>query len=258
MTDKKFTIGIDTTADTSGAERAADAIETVVDKSKELDSESAATGFGGMLDGVPERAQESATALNSVAGQTREVGKAVEDLTEAARKQTVAEKDQTDALKQGAATEKEKRANERADQVAADVRKVKQLQIAQVVGTVTQGLAGAAAKAREFADATRGVDKNLSGNLESVAAGLESIDGAATGAAAGFLVGGPVGAIIGGIAGLAAPTLKKGVDDLFKSLDNLAEAKGISAGLPAKIEAAKKALKLEDQAEQWEQHQGCD
>lgn len=253
MSDKKFTIGIETTADTSGANKTVEAIDAVIDKSKELEPKGPVTGFGGMLDGVPERAEESATALDSLADKTDNVKKSVEDLTEATKKQTAAEKDQVGALKQGAAVEKERRDSDRADQVAQDVRKVKQLQIAQAVGTVAQGLAGAAAKAREFADATRGVDKNLSGNLESVATGLESIGGAATGAAAGFAVGGPVGAIIGGIAGLAAPTLKKGVDDLFKSLDNLAEAKGVSAGLPAKIEAVKKALKLEDQAKQWEQ-----
>lgn len=199
--------------------------------------------------------QAAVAALKQKIAARVQAAKAAEVEAVATKKAAAEQRSETAAIKEDARqrrlAEQQRRTEDRADDQAANVRRIRQNQIAQGVSFAAQQAAGAAQTLRELRDAAKGMDEELANNIGAVADGFDSLQGAIAGAATGFQAGGPAGAIIGGIVGLAAPQLKTAVDELAESLNRVGEAKAIEAGMPARIEAIKKALDVKEAAASW-------
>ncbi len=147
--------------------------------------------------------------------------------------------------------DQQRRADERAEDQAGNVRRIKQNQIAQGIAFAAQQAAGATQTLRQLSESAKSLDEGLANNLGNLANGFGSLQQGIQGAASGWTAGGPAGAIVGGITGLAAPWLKEALDELGISLETLGEATAIQADMPARIEAIKKAMNMEKAAESW-------
>ena len=199
--------------------------------------------------------REAVALLKRKVAERVEAAKAAEREAEAVKRQVEetrraakVEKEREDARKRA---EQEQRAASRAEEQANNVREIKLRQIAQGVAFAAQQFGGAAQQIRQVADAARELDPELGDTFDTITTGIDGIQSAVAGAATGFTAGGPVGAIIGGLTGLAAPSLKKEIDGLVQSLEGLAESQAVSAGLPARIEAVRRALDVKEAAASW-------
>ncbi len=242
--DRDVKIRINTEGDPSGAEEVKDALENVTDAA--ADAADAINPMS-MPDLGPERVEETAEALDDVTSSASKAGEELADLRGETEKLARAEKERNEQEQQAA---EERRKREREEGQAADVRRIKHLQVAQVAGQLGRALGEASRGMREFSEVARGVDPDLAGKIDSVATGLDGVSAAAQGAAAGMVFG-PFGAIIGGTAAGGFSLLGKEVDGLMQSLTRLAEAKAVSAEMPARIEAVRKALDMKAAAESW-------
>lgn len=74
MADKKVRIGIETTANTSGAEKTVDALDDVVDKGKELETALDKVDSGG-LPAIPAQAKKAAAEVKEVVKESAKLGK---------------------------------------------------------------------------------------------------------------------------------------------------------------------------------------
>lgn len=80
MSDKKITIGIETTANTAGAQQATAAIDDMADKARELDAAldqvgSPALGAGAGLPAIPAQAKKAAAEIKDVRNESARLGK---------------------------------------------------------------------------------------------------------------------------------------------------------------------------------------
>jgi hypothetical protein len=85
MADKKFTLGIETTADTSGAEKTVDAMDAVVDKGRELENALEPTPGGG-LEQIPAAATPAAKAIDNLGDEARRTERELDALETQSRK----------------------------------------------------------------------------------------------------------------------------------------------------------------------------
>lgn len=181
-----------------------------------------------------------------------EIGiKTTADTTGAVAAETALEKvsEQTEKINQ----EEAKRATEqRAADQAADVRRIKTIQIAQVMGQVGQATAAAAGSLRDFARDLEKIDPDLAGDVEGVAGGFDAVAASAQGAAAGMFLLGPPGALIGAVVAPALGKLKEEALGAVESFAKLKEIEKIAEGLPARFEAVKQSLLVEQQSKSWQ------
>jgi hypothetical protein len=175
------------------------------------------------------------------------VKKAQDEVAASTNKLSKETKELATATKDAAAAEQDLAKEARDNEQAINVKTISTRQLLSEVAQISDKLAPAILKLREFAKETGDAD------LEKLAGGFESLNSAIGLAAQGFAVGGPLGALAGGVIGLAAPSLRDGIDELGKSLQNLSSVQATADGLPAKIEAVKAALQVRNEAESWEQ-----
>ncbi len=219
---------------TAGTEQAAKEIDRVTDATKGVTTAAGESrGMGGMLDGVPERADEAAESLTTVkksleelkeeAAQARaEIGGLEEDITEAA---------------EGAA--------DGAEKLSDNVSKIARLQRGQVLVDLAGQVGKIGAKFSETADQVESFDANLAATLRNTGSQISTVANVASTMAMGFAVGGPLGA---GVAGIGA-LLSELVGDYIAAGQAAVEAAAKSAaafeaatGKVAALQAARDAL----------------
>lgn len=206
MSDKSIEIRMAVT----GADQAAAEVRKVEDS-----LEAASTGFGGMLDGVPERADEVADAVKKIDAAaiplSEHLGEATENITDMGDNAAAAD---------------------------PQLQRIINIQRAQVANEIAKGLAQIGEKIRyvskEFAESDPEFSKTL-GNLSD---GINAASSAAAGAAQGFAVGGPFGAAVGGLIGAAIVPLTNAFDDMVSSMSNASASQAQAAEMARRLAAA--------------------
>ena len=151
-----------------------DALDVVAEKAQDVQEAQVGTrGFKGQLD-------ES----------LKETKKEAEKLTTATKALTTATKDLATESKTAATGELELSREMREAGQAADVRTIKLRQSAVSIGQISQALGPAISGLKNFAIESKNSD------LENLATGFQSLNGAVGLAAQGFAVGGPLGAAV--------------------------------------------------------------
>lgn len=186
MADKEIKIDIKTTADTAGAKAAEQSIEAMGKK-----AEVASRGFGGMLDGVPERIDEVSESTTKQAAASEKVTKIQNEYV---RVLGQVEEQLTDI------TEAADQANDEGSKLEENVDSISRAQKAQVFALLAQSVGQIGDRFREAADEVEEFDKTAADSLRRTADLTENISTAVTQLALGFAVGGPLGAGIAGVA----------------------------------------------------------
>jgi len=227
--DKDVRIGLNTEADTSGAEKAIEAIEEVAEAQKHLGETNP------MTDGSQLR------ATNEVTEAIREETDAVEDLAaanEAAlQKQREADVERAQAMK---------KAREEAEAAAPALDKVIGLQRAQLAQQFGEAMGRAAAAVRGLAVELQGANVKGAGLVGGLATGMETVSSAVQGAAAGFAVAGPLGAAIGGAVGLMSGPLKTAISGTVNDLKALKAAEDDAATSARNLKVAMDSATMEN------------
>jgi hypothetical protein len=176
-------------AEVRKVEQAAQTLETSGGESQAL---------GGMLEGIPEQADEAATSVKKLGESAAETGKQFED------------------------------AGPKLDRIA-------NIQKAEVLNGLAQAAGQLGERVRQAAGEFEGAEPQFRKTLEGIAEGLDATTGALSGAAQGFAVGGPFGAAIGALVGGVMPEFKEALDDMVSSLANESEAKARAAEMAQKL-----------------------
>lgn len=212
MPSKNYKVSISTTADTSGAEAAEEALKRV-GEAGENDAQAAAF----------ERADEAA----------RQLGEGIEELEEGLQE-----------LGDTAG-----RANEEGVALDENVSRIARAQKAQVLAQIADGVGKIGAEFKEAADEVREFDEDLADTLQTTGESIEQVTGAVSQLALGFAVGGPLGAGIAGIGvlvgGLANEYKKVQIEALRAAAaerEALDELKQASADATAAAEARASAI----------------
>jgi hypothetical protein len=202
----------------SGGDQAAAEIRKVEAAQDALQASAEQTGtrgFGGMLDGVPERADEAAEAIKKIDAAavpfSEHLGEAadhVEDLGDQANG-----------------------ANDKLD-------KIINIQRAQIANEIAGGLGQIGAKVREASKDFAEADPEFSKTLGDLSLGLEMASGAASGAAQGFAVGGPFGAAVGALIGGAIAPFIQAMDDMTASLARASSSEAQAAEMKRRLAEA--------------------
>lgn len=185
------------------------------------------TGFGGMLDQVPQKAQAAAESVREV---TKETEKLVETVEEVDKK---------------------------SDKLDENVEKITRLQKAQVIAQLGGQVSQLGAAFNTVADGIESFDKDGAKSLRSIGDNLETAGSAVTSLAIGFAVGGPLGA---GVAALGegvkyvATEMGKAAEEAVKmeakydtAFDRLIDKMGTVAGEKAKLELKTWLATLDDE-----------
>lgn len=162
----------------TGGDQAAGEIQKVSDAAAATEAASkGSTGFGGMLDGVPERVDTVTAKVEDLKKELGPVAKAAEDVGEA----------MDDSAK-------------KADKLGENVEKIARTQKAQAVAQLGGQVAQLGSAFKSVASEVEVFDKDLANTLRNTGGNIEAIGGAVGSIAIGFAVGGPIGA---GVATLA-------------------------------------------------------
>lgn len=137
----------------------------------------AVTGFGGMLDGVPERADQAAQAITKI-------GKSADEARSEAQKASSSFGEMADAMED---------AGEKAATLDDNVGKIARAQRAQAIGQLAEAMGKVGRSVRETADDIRSADPVMARSLEKMADGIDQVSSKAQVLALGFAAGGPVG-----------------------------------------------------------------
>jgi colicin import membrane protein len=140
--------------------------------------EAAVTGFGGMLDGVPERADEAAQSVTKI-------GKSAEQARSEAQKASSTFGEMSDSMED---------ASEKADTLDANVGKIARAQRAQAIAQLAEAFGKVGKAVRETADEIGVADPALGATFRKTADGIDQVSSKAQALALGFAAGGPVGA----------------------------------------------------------------
>ena len=200
--DKDVKIGIKTVADTSGAEKMEAALQGVEETSR---------GFGGMLDGVPERAEEVAAGYDKVTESTK-------TLTAESAKLEKVEADLGKSALEAAEGTKEINAS------------LKDLKLLQVVGS----LSDVVGHLRQLVPASSASGKSLEalgGGLNMVSAGMSTF----------VATGNPVAGLLAGIVA-GVPAVIAAYNEMRTAQDNLLHAGEIFARNMVDSETQRKSL----------------
>jgi hypothetical protein len=182
----------------TGGDQAAAEVRKVEQAAKELTTNTppASTGFGGMLDKLPEQAAKAEKKVE-------DLDQVVEDLVKNMEK----------------VSEETKEIGKQADEANPKLDKIANIQRAQVAAQIAAGLGKVGESVREAAEKFKAADPEFSKTLGNAAVGLETMASAAGLAAQGFAVGGPLGGAIGALVGTMLPALKTAMDDAIKSME---------------------------------------
>lgn len=174
------------------------------------------TGFGGMLDQVPEKAKAATDAVREVTEETEKLVETVEEV------------------------------DKKTDKLDENVEKITRLQKAQVVAQLGGQVAQLGKAFTTVADGIESFDQEGAKSLRSIGENLETAGSAVTSMAIGFAVGGPLGA---GVAALGegvkyvASEMGKAAEEAVKmeakydtAFDKLIDKLGKVAGEKAKVE----------------------
>jgi uncharacterized phage infection (PIP) family protein YhgE len=276
MADKNYEIKIGSTADTSGIKKADDALKKIdetteettkaIDQSDEANQKAIETmddyvrtgeNFGDVQREIAKATREAADATREAAASANEAPRgfagqldgttpraddtngidakkeAVEDLTEAVDGLRTAEVERTENAESGSMQD--------------DVRRIKTLQYAQVLGMAAQGVGQLAGALRGMAQDFETLDPEMARQINGVAEGLENVSAMASGAAAGAVFG-PWGAAVGAGVGLVTSELNRA----YEAYLNVKQIEQIGATLPAQFERVKRTLAVREQVDSWE------
>lgn len=181
----------------------------------------AVTGFGGMLDGVPERADQAAQAITKI-------GKSADEARSEAQKASSSFGEMADAMED---------AGEKAATLDDNVGKIARAQRAQAIGQLAEAMGKVGRSVRETADDIRSADPVMARSLEKMADGIDQVSSKAQVLALGFAAGGPVGA---GLALVATLSIDAGVEltKMAAALDAEAVAEARALEMRGKLNLA--------------------
>ncbi len=185
----------------TGGDQAAAEIRKPVEASK---------GFGGMLDGVPERAEEAAEAVKQVGAAAVPMS---EHMGEAA--------DEVERLAESAED-----ATDKSGELDENVSNIARAQKAQALAGLAGQVAQIGQKFQQAADEVEGFDAEMAATLRRTGQGLDQVAQSVTTVAMGFAMGGPLG---GAVAALAAT-----LNVLFQSWASSEQAAAKSAAAQVK------------------------
>jgi DNA repair exonuclease SbcCD ATPase subunit len=233
MADEKddVNIRINTTADTSGAEKEVKAIDKVTEATKELteaDAERAkrkAEYDARMATPGYSSAGNPMAMPDSVMGPERT--EQIDQETAALERQAEAAQELADAVEE--ASERIEEAGENSEAAGPKLDDVVGLQRAAGVQQFGEALGRAAGMVRNLANDLEGAGVKGAGLVSGLATGMESVSAGLQGAAAGFMAGGPLGAAIGGTIGLLTGPLNKAITSTVNDFKALKQAEDDAA-----------------------------
>lgn len=205
----------------TGGDEAAAEVRKVAAAAEAASKTAGSSGFGGMLDGVPEKAAATTAGVKDL---NAEVDELIANLGKAS--------DETKSL--GAAADD---AGGKADKLGENVEKIARAQKAQAVAQLAEVVGNIGAELVSAGDSAKDFDAELASSMKNAGRNIQETSSKLGVMAAGFAVGGPVGAGLAAVGGLLKDCVT-GWFEMAGAMDAAAAAEARATEMQGKLSLA--------------------